>query len=165
MNEFPSPDVDCIRPATLDDAATIADFNCRLARESEHRELDPVVLAAGVQAILADSTKGRYFVAVEEGKIVGQLMHTWEWSDWRNGEIWWLQSVYVVPEARGRGVFRRLFDHLRDLASARPDVVGLRLYVERENQAAQSTYLKLGMEETGYFVLERMFRRPGTEPG
>ena len=163
---MPTSSSDCrIRPATPDDAATIVDFNRRLARESEHRELDPETIAAGVRAILADPAKGRYFVAEGEGTIVGQMMHTWEWRDWRNGEIWWLQSVYVAPEHRGRGVFRQLFEHVRVQASGRPDVVGLRLYVEKENQAARSTYLNLGMEETGYFVLERMFSPPGREPG
>lgn len=163
---MPTSCSDCrIRPATPSDAATIVDFNRRLARESEHRELDPETIAAGVRAILADPAKGRYFVAEREGTIVGQMMHTWEWSDWRNGEIWWLQSVYVAPEHRGQGVFRQLFEHVRAEASGRPDVVGLRLYVEKENQAARSTYLKLGMEETGYFVLERMFSPPGREPG
>ena len=145
-----------IRPARIEDASTIVEFNRRLARETEHRELDPKTIAAGVRALLLDATRGRYFVAESGGIVVGQLMHTWEWSDWRNGEIWWLQSVYVTPHHRGRGVFRRLLEHLRGLAAASPGVVGLRLYVEKENDSAQSTYLKLGMAETSYIVLEQM---------
>jgi GNAT superfamily N-acetyltransferase len=156
---------DVIRPARIEDASTIIEFNCRLARETEHRELDPDTIAAGVRAILLDSTKGRYFVAEAAGVVVGQMMHTWEWSDWRNGEIWWLQSVYVTPHHRGRGIFRRLFDHVRGLAVESPAVVGLRLYVERGNDSAQARYLKLGMVETTYFVLERMFDRAGLEHG
>jgi len=145
-----------IRAATAADWPTIAEFNDRLALESEDKQLDRPTLEAGVRALLSDPRRGRYFLACAGEEIVGQLMHTYEWSDWRNGEIWWLQSVYVHTEYRRRGVFRRLYQHLTDLAAAEPDVVGLRLYVETQNVRAQRTYRDLGMSEAGYFVLERM---------
>jgi GNAT superfamily N-acetyltransferase len=143
-----------VRLATLADADTLVDFNCRLAAETEHKELDRDTVARGVRRALADPAKARYFVACLDGRPVGQVMHTWEWSDWRNGYFWWLQSVYVVPVHRGRGVFRALFEHLRALAEADPEVVGLRLYVEQENTAAQQVYARLGLTPTGYLVLE-----------
>src|SRR5687767_2743552 len=105
-----------IRDATLADAATIADFNQRLAMETEDKRLDDATLRRGVQRLLADGTRGRYFVACRDGQIVGQLMITYEWSDWRDGQIWWLQSVYVVSECRRQGVFRQLHEHARRLA-------------------------------------------------
>jgi ribosomal protein S18 acetylase RimI-like enzyme len=163
-----------VRPARPEDWPTIVEFNCRLAEESEGKQLDRTRIEPGVKAVLADPRKGRYFVAVcdegaaaEEpgGRIVGQLMHTFEWSDWRNGEIWWLQSVYVAPEFRRRGVFRALFGHLRGEAAADPDVVGLRLYVEEHNRRAQATYETLGMTTGGYFVMEEMLRRGDFGPG
>jgi GNAT superfamily N-acetyltransferase len=155
-----------IRRAGPADAPVIADYNQRLARETEGKTLPADVLAAGVAAVLADPAKGTYFVAEEDGAVVGQLMITTEWSDWRNGWIWWIQSVYVRHEARRRGVFRALFQHVLDAARARPDVVGLRLYVEHANDPAQQTYLRLGMKRTGYLMLELCplgDARPGVE--
>lgn len=146
-----------IRPAQPDDWPTIVESNCRLAEESEGKRLDRATLQAGVRAVLADPNRGRYFLACADGRIVGQLMTTWEWSDWRNGRIWWLQSVYVHPDYRRRGVFRRLFEHVLRAAESDPGVVGLRLYVENGNERAQETYRSLGMSGAGYFVLERMF--------
>lgn len=148
-----------IRAATRDDWETIAEFNLKLAQETEPHSLDPQTVRAGVKALLADDRKGRYFVATVEGRIIGQLMHTWEFSDWRNGDVWWLQSVYVDAEFRRQGVFASLKRHLEELAEADPNVVGLRLYVERDNGHAQATYRKLGFESTGYLVMERMFGR------
>ncbi len=144
-----------LRRAGPGDAAVIAELNQRLAQESEGKTLDPAVLAAGVAACLADPCKARYFLAEEDGVVLGQIMLTTEWSDWRNGWVWWIQSVYVRQEARRRGVFRALFRHVHEAARADPEVVGLRLYVERDNHAAQQTYQRLGMEVTGYLVLER----------
>ncbi len=145
-----------IRRATSDDWATIVEFNCRLALESEHKLLDRPTVELGVRAILQDESKGRYFVACVDGQVIGQLMLTMEWSDWRNGDFWWLQSVYVHPDFRRQGIFRQLFQHVRDLAAADPRIVGLRLYVERENTRAHSTYGELGMSQPGYFVMQVM---------
>jgi ribosomal protein S18 acetylase RimI-like enzyme len=113
------------------------------------------VLTAGVEAGLADPGKACYFVAEDGGTVVGQLMVTYEWSDWRNGWIWWVQSVYVRPDYRRRGVFRALYRHVHQAAVAERGVVGLRLYVEQDNHRAQEVYRRLGMERTRYFVLER----------
>jgi GNAT superfamily N-acetyltransferase len=146
-----------IRPATERDIEVITANNAALAMETEHRRLSPDIVRAGVSAALADPAKGRYFVAELAGQVVGQIMHTYEWSDWRNGCFWWIQSVYVVPSARGQGVFRRLFDHLRTLARAEPGVCGLRLYVERDNSRAQKTYRQCGLMDPGYFVMEDDF--------
>jgi ribosomal protein S18 acetylase RimI-like enzyme len=145
-----------IRRATPADAAVVVEFNRLLAEESEGLTLDGGLLTAGVAAGLADRSKAGYFLAEENGLVLGQTMTTTEWSDWRNGWIWWIQSVYVRPEARRRGVFRALFEHVARLAREDPTVIGLRLYVERNNQAAQETYRSLGMEPTGYVVFERI---------
>ena len=144
-----------VRHATPADLPTIAEFNNLLAQESEGKTLDAAVLSAGVAALLADPHKGRYFLAEDGGTVVGQVMFTTEWSDWRNGYFWWLQSVYVRRAARGRGVFRALFEHVEQLARRDPQVRGLRLYVEIANRAAQETYTRLGMKPAGYFVLEK----------
>jgi ribosomal protein S18 acetylase RimI-like enzyme len=144
-----------LRAAQPADAPTIVDFNRLLALETEHKQLDPAVLEAGVTAVLADPSRGRYFVAEEDGLILGQLMVTTEWSDWRNGWIWWIQSVYVRHTARRRGIFRSLYRHVHETAQADPAVIGLRLYVERDNARAQQTYQSMGMEATSYFVFER----------
>jgi len=141
------------RPA---DAPTIVEFNRRLALETEGKALDMAALTGGVTAALADPTrKGPYYLAVDGETILGQLQITFEWSDWRNGWFWWFQSVYVIAEARKTGVFRSLYEHVGELARRESDVVGLRLYVERDNHAAQRTYLRLGMERTAYLLLER----------
>jgi ribosomal protein S18 acetylase RimI-like enzyme len=144
-----------IRRATPADAPVVVEFNRRLAEETEGVVLDLALLRAGVASALADPAKTLYFVAEDEGVVVGQLALTYEWSDWRNGWIWWIQSVYVCAEARRRGVFRALYEHVHDLARRDPGVIGLRLYVEHENHAAQETYRRLGMERTRYLVLER----------
>jgi len=147
-----------IRPAQIDDADVIADFNCRLAAETEGKTLHSTTIAAGVRTLLANPHHGRYFVALNAGRIVGQIMHTREWSDWRNGEIWWLQSVYVLADFRNQGVFRALYQHLQQLAVSSSEVIGLRLYVEAHNIRAQQAYQRLGMTEAGYTVMERFFR-------
>ena len=144
-----------LRPAHLTDAPTLTAFNAAMALETEQLMLDPAVLEAGVRAGLADLNKARYFVAEADGRVVGQLMLTLEWSDWRNGVIWWIQSVYVEPAARRRGVFTSLYHHVEQLANAE-GAVGLRLYVERHNHAGQETYKQLGMTVTEYRVMEKM---------
>jgi GNAT superfamily N-acetyltransferase len=143
-----------IRAARTDDAEFLAAGNVAMAWESEHKQLDPATVTHGVRAVLDDDAKGRYFIAERDGQPVGQLMVTYEWSDWRNGNFWWIQSVYVLPEARRLGVFRSLFAHLEQLAKADATVRGIRLYVERENERAQATYRYCGLEDAGYVVME-----------
>jgi ribosomal protein S18 acetylase RimI-like enzyme len=144
-----------IRRATPADVPVIVEFNRRLAEETENKALDAEVLTRGVKATFADPHKGPYFVAEEGGRVVGQLQITFEWSDWRNGWMWWIQGVYVSAGARRRGVFRALYDHVYQAARADPEVIALRLYVERDNAAAQQTYESLGMSRTGYLLFER----------
>jgi GNAT superfamily N-acetyltransferase len=143
-----------VRTATAGDAPVIALFNRLLAHESEGLELDAATVAAGVAAVLDDPVKGVYFVAEIAGKPVGQLMLTVEWSDWRNGPIYWIQSVYVVAERRGSGVFRALWE--RGLEAARQaGARAVRLYVEEGNAAAQEAYRRVGMHRSGYLVYEK----------
>jgi GNAT superfamily N-acetyltransferase len=144
-----------IREAADGDLDVIVDFNARIANETENKVLSRETLEAGVGAVSRDADRGRYFVACTPQAVVGQLMITTEWSDWRNGLWWWIQSVYVHPDYRGRGVFRALFRHVERLAQERPDVVGLRLYVHRDNHAARRVYERLGMQDAEYLVLER----------
>lgn len=143
-----------VRAARPGDAAMLVAFNEAMARETEDLALDRDRLAAGVEAVFADPERGRYVVVEEEGRVVAALMLTREWSDWRNGFFWWIQSVYVRPEARRRGHYRRLYEHVRAEASRDPAVCGLRLYVERENRTARRTYADLGMTETPYRLYE-----------
>jgi ribosomal protein S18 acetylase RimI-like enzyme len=142
-----------VRNAEPTDWATIAEFNRALATETEDKDLDWDILSAGVRRLLEDQAKGRYFIGEIDGRIVGTTMITYEWSDWRDGWIWWIQSVYVHPDFRGCGVFSRLYRHIEALAAAE-DVRAVRLYVLKSNQRARATYLKLGMHESGYTVLE-----------
>ena len=146
-----------IRKATLGDLDRIVDFNARLADESEGILLDRGTLRDGVRGLLSDPARGSYHVACADGGVVGQMMHTREWSDWRNGDLWWIQSVYVHPDHRRRGVCRALYEHLKALAATDSGVVGLRLYVERENAVAQATYAGLGMRMAGYLVMQDLF--------
>ena len=152
-----------IRAGAPSDAPVIANYNALLARETEQLNLDPVRLRAGVDAVLADSTKGSYWVAEAAGEVVGQLMITFEWSDWRNGVFWWIQSVYVRQDWRARGVFKALYEHVHQLARNQPDVCGLRLYVEHDNQRAQRTYQRLGLRPTSYHLYEVDFRIARTD--
>ena len=152
-----------IREATPADAATIAANNSKMALETEGRALAPDTVGPGVTALLEDPQMGRYWVAEAEGRIVGQLMVTYEWSDWRNGMIWWIQSVYVNEVCRRGGIFSSLYHHVESLASAEPRVCGIRLYVEKENRRAQQTYATLGMTKPNYVVMESIFRRRGDD--
>ncbi|HLH52045.1 MAG TPA: GNAT family N-acetyltransferase [Verrucomicrobiae bacterium] len=111
-------------------------------------------MKAGVEALLSDPAKGIYYVAEVRGQVAGQLMITYEWSDWRNGNIWWIQSVYVNKAFRRQGVFRKLFKHLESLARSRSDVCSLRLYMHRDNSTARGAYEQLGMRQTPYEVFE-----------
>jgi GNAT superfamily N-acetyltransferase len=143
-----------IRPASLQDADTIASFNAAMAWETEHRKLDPDRLRSGVLNLLTDPGRGFYLIAEVGGRIAGQLMITYEWSDWRNGNFWWIQSVYVAEEFRGRGVFSGLYEEVHRLAKESGESCGLRLYVERENVRAKRTYEKLGMRPAVYDFYE-----------
>jgi ribosomal protein S18 acetylase RimI-like enzyme len=146
-----------IRAATIDDLQTIADFNTCLAEETEDASLVRETVVRGVQALLTDRTRGSYYVACDNDRMIGQIMHTREWSDWRNGDVWWIQSVYVHPDYRRRGVFRALHRHVKALAAVDPGVVGLRLYVEEDNHVAQMTYEGLGMNRARYVVMQDLF--------
>ena len=148
-----------IRAAFPSDAGTLAAFNVAMAGETEHLRLIPGVVAAGVRRVLAEPALGFYLVAEQQGQAVAGLLVTTEWSDWRNGRFWWIQSVYVLPRARRQGIFRALYRHVWQLAAAQPDVCGVRLYVERDNLAAQRTYGDLGMVVTEYNIMEEL--RPG----
>ena len=143
-----------VRRAERRDAATIAVFNLRMAFETEQRRLNPSTLEHGVQAVFEDPHRGTYYVAEFMGAVIGCLLVTHEWSDWRNGDVWWLQSVFVDAEHRRRGAFRAMYAHVENLARA-AGVVALRLYLERHNARARETYASLGFEPTDYDVMHR----------
>jgi ribosomal protein S18 acetylase RimI-like enzyme len=142
-----------IRGATLADAEVIAEYNAAMALETEHKRLDLAVLRAGVEGAIGQPDSARYYLADVGGRVVGQLMVTFEWSDWRNGMFWWIQSVYVHPEFRSRGIFGALYRHVERLAGD-AGACGLRLYVEGDNAGAQAAYRRLGMTDSGYLVYE-----------
>lgn len=144
-----------IRLAERSDAAVVAEWNAAMAWETEHKRLDPEVLKRGVMAVFDEPRRGFYLLAEREGRAAGCLLVTYEWSDWRNGDFWWIQSVYVAPDARRGGVFRAMYaDVARRAGEA--GAVGLRLYVETENARAQNTYRELGMEQCHYLMYEQM---------
>lgn len=143
-----------IRAARPDDLDTIVRFNQALARETENKTLVDAVIREGVRTLLAEVRRGQYFIAEVGGVVAGQTMVTYEWSDWRNGDFWWIQSVYVAPEFRRCGVFRALHGHVREAARQCGGVCGLRLYVYEQNARAMEAYLTLGMERTEYLMFE-----------
>ena len=143
-----------VRQATWEDLDSLVAFNTAMARETEGKTLDLARLRAGVQAVLGDPGRGFYLVAEMAGQMVGQLLVTAEWSDWRNAYFWWLQSVYVAPDYRRQGVYRALHDYIRAEAQRRGDLCGLRLYVERNNRVAQQVYDNLGMARSHYDLYE-----------
>ncbi|WP_233840141.1 GNAT family N-acetyltransferase [Dyella sp. 2HG41-7] len=144
-----------VRPAQRGDIAIVAEWNAAMAWETEQKRLDPQVLLRGVTAVMDEPRRGFYLVAELDGRAAGCLMVTYEWSDWRNGDFWWIQSVYVAPEARRSGVFRAMYRDVSQRAK-QAGAVGLRLYVETENVRAQNTYRDLGMEQCHYFMYEQM---------
>jgi ribosomal protein S18 acetylase RimI-like enzyme len=145
------------RDAAESDAADIVAFQKAMARETENGlELDHDTVTRGVAAVFADASRGRYFVAAEGGRVVASLLITYEWSDWRNGVIWWIQSVYVVRELRGRGVYRGLYEHVKAMVDRDPSIPGIRLYVEQNNRIAQEVYRRVGMSGDHYLVFEWM---------
>jgi len=145
-----------IRIASRDDIAHIAQWNTAMAWETEQKALSPAVIGRGVTAVFDEPRRGFYLVAERAGEPVGCLLVTYEWSDWRAGDFWWIQSVYVVESARREGVFRSLYDDAKQRAG-HAGAVGLRLYVETENERAQRTYAGLGMERCHYFMYEAEF--------
>ena len=150
-----------IRPATRTDIPHLVDWNAAMAQETEGKTLDRAVLARGVEGVFDAPRRGFYLVAEREGTAVGSLLVTYEWSDWRCGDFWWIQSVYVVPAARRGGVFRALYAAVRTRAQS-AGAVGLRLYVETENARAQATYDGLGMQRCHYFMYEASLVEPAT---
>jgi GNAT superfamily N-acetyltransferase len=147
-----------IRRANTSDHAVLVEFNRRMAWETEQKRLDVEVLTQGVAAIVADPAKGFYLVAERGGDVIGQLMISSEWSDWRNGFFWWIQSVYVREDARRQGVFQCLYREVERSARKAGHVIGIRLYVERDNAAARRTYEKLGMKEEAYRIYVKHLR-------
>lgn len=148
-----------VRPARADDLDALIAGNLAMAAETERVRLDPGTLRAGILALLESRAPGRYWVAEIDGQVAGQLLITFEWSDWRNRMVWWIQSVYVEPDARRHGVFRALYDRVRAEAQA-AGAAGLRLYVDTTNTRAQSVYATLGMNGDHYRVFEEMFVEP-----
>lgn len=144
------------REGRADDAPSIVEFQIAMARETEDFALDREVCTRGVEAVFSNPALGHYFVAEAGGRVVASLMITYEWSDWRAGMVWWIQSVYVVPEMRGRRVYAGLYEHVKRLAEEHEGVRGIRLYVDRRNTAAQQVYTRLGMNGEHYQVFEWM---------
>ncbi len=147
-----------IRIASFEDVNSLVEFNQAMALETEGKQLDAQILQSGVEAVLHDEKKGFYAVAENEGKIIGGLMVTFEWSDWRDNWFWWIQSVYIQPEFRGQKIYSRLYDFVKQNAEEKGDVCGFRLYVERENNNAQKVYEKCGMKASHYLMYEEMIK-------
>ena len=145
-----------IRLANKNDATALVNFNQAMALETEGKELDSQILRQGVEAVFQQSDRGFYVVAEEDGNIAGGLMITFEWSDWRNNWFWWIQSVYILPEFRGRKIYSLMYAFVKDLADKQGNVCGFRLYVEHDNEKAQKVYQKLGMESSHYLMYEEM---------
>ena len=146
-----------IRIANRDDINTIVNFNSAMAMETEHKSLDTDTVYKGVLELLNNSEHGFYLIAESDSIPVGQLMITKEWSDWRNGDFWWIQSVYIQPVYRKNNIYRKLYDKANKLAKESEDVYGIRLYVDKDNKIAQKVYSNLGMTETDYLLYEKEF--------
>jgi len=144
------------RDANPNDALDIVEFQIAMARETEDFALDRGICTRGVEAVFADRSLGRYFVAEAESSLIASLMITPEWSDWRSGLVWWIQSVYVRPEFRRRGVYAGLYEHVKRIAENSETVKGIRLYVDKRNSAAQEVYRRMGMNGEHYQVFEWM---------
>jgi ribosomal protein S18 acetylase RimI-like enzyme len=144
------------REGTPSDVSVIVDFQVAMALETEELDLDREICTRGVQGVFDDPSRGRYFLAESDGTVIASLMITYEWSDWRNGNVWWIQSVYVRPAFRGQRVYAGLYSHVQRLVQADDGIRGIRLYVDRRNVSAQSVYTKLGMNGEHYQVFEWM---------
>ena len=138
------------------DAETIVAFQIAMAHETEDVVLNEEICTRGVHAVFERADLGKYYVAEQDGKVIGSLMITYEWSDWRNGMVWWIQSVYISPPARQQGVYAGLYDHIKTIVNADSNLRGIRLYVDERNQRAQKVYAKLGMNGEHYRVFEWM---------
>jgi len=147
-----------IRLAEKPDARELVEFNQAMALETEDKFLDPQILQSGVESVFHDAAKGFYIVADDEGRIAGGLMVTFEWSDWRDAWFWWIQSVFIRSEYRGRGIYSQMYGFVKSLAAERGDVCGFRLYVESDNLHARRVYEKLGMEQSHYVMYEEAVR-------
>ncbi len=145
-----------IRRGRQKDASNIVDFQIRMAKEAEDLSLDRPTVEKGVQAVFDDPHKGAYWIAELDGIVAGCLLTVPEWSDWRNGTVLWIHSVYVIPSARRRGIFRMMYENLKTTVEQSADLRGLRLYVERENERAQKTYSAMGMDGNHYKLFEWM---------
>ena len=143
------------RAATLSDHPSIVDFQLAMALETEKLKLDLGTCTKGVRAVF-EQDHGNYHVCELKGEIVGSLLITYEWSDWRNGKVWWIHSVYLKPEARGKGIFSGFYSYIKNLAQADPNIRGLRLYVDNSNSHAQKVYAKIGMNGDHYRLFEWM---------
>jgi GNAT superfamily N-acetyltransferase len=143
------------REASVTDAGAIIEFQLAMARETESVELDEDTVTRGVHAVFDDPSRGRYFVAEAEGEVIASLLITYEWSDWRNGNVWWIQSVYVRPAFRRRGIYAGMYHYVRAIAESE-NVRGIRLYVDRRNTLAQDVYRRSGMNGEHYLVYEWM---------
>jgi len=148
-----------VRAAGTEDLDRLVAANLALASETEGRELEETTVRRGVLRVLQDPVRGRYWIAEVDGRPVGSLLVTREWSDWRDGWFWWIQSVWVEPESRRKGVYAALHDNVRRRAAEAPDVAGLRLYVDRDNRVAESAYLKFGMVGSRYLLFEQTIAR------
>jgi GNAT superfamily N-acetyltransferase len=144
------------RAARIEDRDDIVEFQLAMADETEEVALDRATCSRGVEAVFTDAAKGCYFVAESGGRVAASLLITYEWSDWRNGNVWWIQSVYVRPEFRQQRVYAGLYEHVRRLVESDPSVRGIRLYVDRRNSRAQQVYTRLGMNGEHYQVFEWM---------
>jgi GNAT superfamily N-acetyltransferase len=144
-----------VRKANPSDVSSIIDFQLKMAWETENLKLVPEIVTKGVIAVFHDQSRGQYFVAESDSRVVASLLITYEWSDWRNCNVWWFQSVFVVPEFRRKGIFRKMYNYIKQLADEQ-DIAGLRLYVETRNSRAQKTYEALGMNSGHYAFYEWM---------
>ena len=143
-----------VREAAKDDLNKIVEFQLSMANETEGIQLDKITVAKGVMAVINDNTKGQYYIAEINGTVVSSLLTTYEWSDWRNGTILWIQSVYVMPECRRIGVYRNMYSHIKNIVQKNNNLNGIRLYADKSNFAAHKTYLKLGMNQDHYLTFE-----------
>lgn len=145
-----------IRAAQISDLEQLVDFQITMALESENLHLDKDILQQGILSVLNDKTKGSYFVVEDENNLIASLLITYEWSDWRNKIVWWIQSVFVVPEFRQKGVFKKLYNHIQAIVENDDTICGLRLYVDKQNIRAQNVYRNIGMNGEHYQVFEWM---------